>query len=133
LFIIYRLKAANPLTEFQKIPIGYSFTEYQKVSSIYLKAICRIYLIDFHCFNYTLPIDCESLKEELINSYEELHNQKVRRSLNDHFMKFLRSIIPFSVFQSFAYLICFTENSPDCYAKIAHGEDTDTVEIHDEL
>jgi hypothetical protein len=31
----------------------------------YLRAICRLYLVDFLCFNYTLPKVCDDITNEI--------------------------------------------------------------------
>jgi hypothetical protein len=44
------------------IPRGYTQRDYQQQARLILRSICRIYLTDFLCLNYTLPADCEDMK-----------------------------------------------------------------------
>jgi hypothetical protein len=118
---------------FQKIPSGYSLTDYQPIAKKYLKAVCRIYLIDFHCFNYSLPYDCEDLHVELKNHLEELHAVNHRKTIPEHFMSFLRTALPKTILSFIGEIVCFHDPSPRCMASITHGEKGDTVERHDEL
>lgn len=123
----------NTSTEFQRVPQGYSLQEYQQISKRYLKAVCRLYLIDFKCFHYSLPADCEELNGEFKAHVDEMHYAKHRKSIFDHFMNFMRATIPHNVLDVISEIACFFDSAPECKYGILYGTVGDFPERHDEL
>lgn len=119
------------------IPPEYSAAEYSHVARQYLRAICRIYLADFVCLNYTLPSDCNDLGAEFITSVENYRQSPQFRRLikKDSIWDHLRSVLSTSTMRSIASFACSFAESPECDVEIVHGTnpaDEDDL-LHDEL
>jgi hypothetical protein len=48
----------------QTPPKYHSHQQMQKNALNYYRAVCRMFLIDFVCFNYSLPPECSDLSQE---------------------------------------------------------------------
>ena len=47
------------------IPWGRSLQLHKRIARNYLRALCRLYVLDFLCMGYTLPKECHSLYDEV--------------------------------------------------------------------
>jgi hypothetical protein len=126
-------EASNRTIQFQRVPAGFTLSDYQRVAKGYVRAICRLYLIDFKCFNYTLPKECEDLEEEFQLQVSSHYAMKDLGSFQDRFLGFVRYLLPGWILDRLAYLICFMEDGPQCYVRIIHGLDETFRERHEEL
>lgn len=137
LLILHRRYGANIADHIrQPVPPGYTATEYQRLAKQYLRAVCRVYLVDYICLNYTLPADCQSLTQEAQDSIREFQRisveqiQYTERSLFDN----MRGVLPQAYMRIVAAFACLTTESPECESSIVHGDSIlDVVERHDEL
>lgn len=68
--------AAHRPFEHLKPPVGYTLTKIQQTALVYYRAICRMYLIDFFCFHYTLPKECQDLQQELLQLSSRYRQQQ---------------------------------------------------------
>jgi hypothetical protein len=149
----YRFAGNLSLEQLLPIPYGYTTTEFQQQARISLRSLCRIYLTDFLCLNYSLPKDCDDMKNELEIAFQDYEALIYRNpyssslgeatatetkiikendmiSIYDH----LRDLFPKSWMRWLAYFHCFFEISPECEIQIIHGKlDEDILEKHDEL
>jgi hypothetical protein len=125
------------------MPPGTNRDEYQKVARSYLRALCRMYLTDFTCFNYTLPADCEDMYNEVNDAmeyYAYLHSlssgnagnaprlggntkagEDVKKSI-DTWKDLLRLILPQDILRYLSEIVCFWEATPECHVSFVHGE-----------
>ena len=109
--------------------------DYQQQAKKYLLAICRIYLIDFTCLNYTLPAECQQLKGELFDIAEDYYKYKDGNQVQfvDNLADVLRLFLPKSVMRILANVVCVFAQSGECDAKFVHGGKIDVIDRHDEL
>lgn len=118
------------------MPTGYSLHEYQRKSRTYLKALCRIYLSDYLCLNYSLPMDCQDLASEAQQSLEDYHKLKVQAEFNDELLigDMIRAILPRTLIEALAPFVCFQAATPECEAIFIHGDSINLgADRHDEL
>ncbi len=119
----------------QGIPVGFTVNDYPRVAKQYLRVLCRLYLADFVCLNYSLPQDCQDLAEEMQQSFQEYANtlqptvKAHEMTLIDH----LRDFLPSSYMRTLANYMCAFAESPECEVHILHGQPTDEIERHDAL
>jgi hypothetical protein len=91
--------------------------ELQDESIKYLKAICRIYLVDYICTGYELPLPCQHLQEEL---QELLSDHLILTSPLSLFQKILN--IPIIIRYYLAQIYCFRSSTPECVITFTYGE-----------
>jgi hypothetical protein len=136
LYLYVLCRFGEKLTNRQKIPVGYNQQEYQLQSKTYLKSLCRIYLIDYICLNYTLPADCQELQGELrevVDDYWQYHaksNVVYIETLSD----VLRLFLPKSIMELLSVAACLFSPTPECESRFTHG--TTVLEVtdrHEEL
>jgi hypothetical protein len=129
----YHRFAGNLSDRLQPIPPGFTANDYPRVAKQYLRALCRIYLVDYVCLRYSLPEDCQDLETEMLQSFQEFqHTLRVKSSdisMYDH----LRELLPKSVMRTIASYACLWSDSPECEVQIVHGSLPEDIERHDEL
>lgn len=91
--------------------------EIQDESIKYLKAICRIYLVDYICTGYELPLPCQYLEEEL---HELLSDHLILNTPPTLFKKILN--IPIIIRYYLAQIYCFRSSTPECVITFTYGE-----------
>eukprot|EP00981_Chlorochromonas_danica_P006495 scaffold1403_cov180-Ochromonas_danica.AAC.22 len=115
------------------IPNGYTVPQYRKTARDYLRVICRIYLIDYICTNYTLPLDCQDLLEEVrVSRRQYLEIVREEQSIDD-ISDLLRLVLPHAWMEVYAYFWCFFATSPECEARIIWGREVNRRERHEDL
>lgn len=94
-----------------------------------------MYLIDFKCTNYSLPADCASLNNELVDVVDDYirYKEGSRVEYVDNFADMLRLVLPRSMMQLLANLVCFFAESGECDAKFVHGGKIEVIDRHEEL
>ena len=83
-----------------------------KPNAFYLRAICRIYLIDFICGNYTLPDICSDLKSEYIQIINNYNENIILKS--SKYKIFDESTVFYTLFKKVIGFICLFYRSPEC-------------------
>eukprot|EP01039_Chlorochromonas_danica_P004903 gene4903-5377_t len=107
--------------------------QYRKTARDYLRVICRIYLIDYICTNYTLPLDCQDLLEEVrVSRRQYLEIVREEQSIDD-ISDLLRLVLPHAWMEVYAYFWCFFATSPECEARIIWGREVNRRERHEDL
>lgn len=134
--IFYIDRFGEKLSNRQRIPPGYAVQDYQQLSKTYLKALCRVYLIDYMCLNYSLPADCQDLQVELmevVDDYWRYHSKSnvvYIETLSD----MLRLVLPRYVMERLSVAACLFSPTPECEARFTHGVTVlDVVDRHEEL
>lgn len=122
----------------KSIPSGYTQQEYRHVARQHLRAVCRIYLTDFLCLNYTLPADCSDLQQEAEISHQTYLTQSGmqhgKAGKEFSMLDTLRMVTPVYLMEQLATALCIGNPTPECEAYIVHGESSlDYSERHDEL
>jgi len=51
--------------ELLSLPPGQNISSLRPLARQYIRSLCRIYLVDYLCGDYDLPIDCTNLLEEV--------------------------------------------------------------------
>lgn len=104
-------------------PNSSSTFDSRKVSAIYLRALCRIYLVDFICGDYSLPPVCADLYAEVDDAISQLNEKAKQPSLWNRFrLNFIRQRIPQPLLHFIASFYCVLDRSPSCEAAIVYGE-----------
>jgi hypothetical protein len=95
-----------------------------QTSSSYLRALCRIYLVDYMCAGYDLPSICSDLAEEyrsLADDYIELNRPSLlARERHKSWMSRVYYWLRFL----YAEIDCFFETNPQCVTDIMYGKDS---------
>jgi hypothetical protein len=116
--------------------VGFAQQEYQQLSRTYLRALCRMYLIDYMCLNYTMPMDCQNIPTELLEVVDDHYRFKAHKQVQhfDSISDILRLFLPTTWLQRIATLACMNAPSPDCEARFVHGiQVVEDIDRHDEL
>jgi len=98
-----------------------SLVESTKVSAVYLRALCRVYLVDFICGDYTLPPVCTDLYSEIDTALAELNEAAHKQSFHMSW-SYIRRRIPRNALEILASFLCIFDRSPACEATIVLGE-----------
>ena len=76
----------------------------------YIRAICRIYLVDYTCAGYELPLVCADLHAEvkaIVKQHSHVRGKKLHWAWD--------YVLPRSVKSVVGSLRCFRSRSPECY------------------
>ena len=68
------------------IPWGRSVYMHKRIARKYLRALCRLYLLDFLCMGYALPEECRSLYDEVDTLISQMQSKKRFQSLNSAYL-----------------------------------------------
>jgi hypothetical protein len=102
-------------------------------SYYYMRALCRVYLSDFLCTGYNLPLICQDIVLEinpLIESYIKRKHQAEQK-----LPLYLRLGIPYSIIRLIANLYCHiiqAPSPPQCVADIVLGKVFDDDDDEDD-
>ena len=118
------------------IPAGFGARDYEKTSRTYLIALCRIYLADFMCLNYTLPSECQELMsevQEVVEDYQRFRSEDKVEHI-ENFSDLLRLFLPKSWLSRLAVSACLFTSTPECEARFVHGPEVlGVTDRHEEL
>jgi hypothetical protein len=93
-------------------------------SEVYLRALCRLYITDFICGGYDLPVVCADIDTE-IDSDMSLENNRLKREAESSIFRWtnFRRRIPIKVLEILASILCLLNRSPSCEARIIYDID----------
>lgn len=90
-----------------------------RVAAKYMRAICRIYLLDFVCMGYDLPEPCADLTVELA----DILKSRLHPEHTSHRRTHVWGIVPISVLRFYAEIVC-TFSLPQCVTDIVYGKNS---------
>lgn len=92
-----------------------------RISGVYMRAICRMYIADYACLGLELPPQCSKVQDELIELLLHHNNlmQHVHHTSGYYILDTLIRL-PSSILHVIADTVCMFSSSPDCKASIIH-------------
>lgn len=102
---------------------GHERNSRKRPAEVYLRAICRVYLMDFICGRYELPPVCAKIIDEIDRDLMDFNvdREKKKTFLGMMKMIFSREILPVSFLKGIAGLLCYFHKSPSCNAWVVYG------------
>jgi hypothetical protein len=89
-----------------------------ELAYFYLRAFCRIYLIDYVCAGYELPIACRDMHSDI---RAVLTEREKKAAAKRHFG--WDFVVPVFFKEALAYLYCFSSVTPQCHAEYMKYDD----------
>jgi hypothetical protein len=98
----------------------------RKPGAVYLRSICRLYLMDFICADYALPEACGGILLDMDNSLAEYNEKAICEATGaDGTLSKLisRRSLRRLVLEVLAFVRCFFARSPECRIRLIYGDE----------
>jgi hypothetical protein len=117
------------------VPSDKDLTTHQNDARRYLRALCRVYVADYICAGYDIPLDCADIGNEVHEQIKQYYSE-IMVAHADTFGELIRLVLPLAATRIAATLYCWFAVSPDCEARFIFGksyneDENDMYDIND--